>query len=60
MSIKAGDHLPEAKINESTEFDPANGCPMPPQTHDVAALTKGEKIVIFGLPGAYSPTCKTA
>ena len=60
MSIKAGDRLPEGKINESTEFDPANGCPMLPQTHDVAALTKGEKIVIFGLPGAYSPTCKTA
>jgi glutaredoxin/glutathione-dependent peroxiredoxin len=57
MTIKEGDRLPEGKLAESTEFDPANGCPMPPQSHDVSALTKGKKIVIFGLPGAYTPTC---
>lgn len=57
MTVKAGDRLPEGKLLESTEFDPANGCPMPPHPVDVAESTKGKKIVIFGLPGAYTPTC---
>ena len=55
--IKEGDRLPEGKLAESTEFDAANGCPMPPQQLDLAEITKGKKIVIFGLPGAFTPTC---
>jgi glutaredoxin/glutathione-dependent peroxiredoxin len=57
MTIKAGDHLPEGKLMESTEFDSATHCAMPPQEVNVADATKGRKIVIFGLPGAYTPTC---
>ncbi|MCL4799643.1 MAG: peroxiredoxin [Burkholderiales bacterium] len=56
MTIKAGDRLPDGKLSESVEFDP-NGCPINPQDHSVAALAKGKKIVIFGLPGAFTPTC---
>ena len=57
MTIKIGDRLPAGQLTECTEFDPSNGCPMNPHPLDVAAETKGKKIVIFGLPGAYTPTC---
>ena len=56
MTIKVGDRLPEGKLTESTEFDGA-GCPMNPQPVDVLEATKGKKVVIFALPGAYTPTC---
>ena len=57
MTIKIGDRLPAGQLTECTEFDPSNGCPMNPHPLDVAAEAKGKKIVIFGLPGAYTPTC---
>ena len=57
MTIKTGDKLPDGKLIECTEFDSANGCPINPQTLNVADLVKGKKIVIFGLPGAFTPTC---
>lgn len=53
--IKVGDRLPSATLFESTEFGDA--CPLPPQPVDVAEAAKGKRIVIFGLPGAYTPTC---
>lgn len=55
--IAAGQSLPAGKLMESTEFDESNGCPMPPKEVDVAEAAKGKKIVIFGLPGAFTPTC---
>jgi glutaredoxin/glutathione-dependent peroxiredoxin len=57
MTIQVGDHLPEGKLTECTEFDPANGCPLNPKAFDVLDLTKGKKIVIFGVPGAFTPLC---
>ncbi len=57
MTIKAGDRLPEGKLKESVEFDSAAGCPMPPREVNVTEAAKGKKIVIFGVPGAYTPTC---
>jgi peroxiredoxin len=57
MTVKAGDHLPAGVLMEATEFDAENGCPMNPQPVDVQAAAGGKKIVIFGLPGAYTPTC---
>ncbi|OIQ81550.1 putative peroxiredoxin [mine drainage metagenome] len=57
MTIAVGEHLPEGTLMESTEFDAANGCPMPPQKVDVLSLAKGKKIVIFGVPGAFTPLC---
>ena len=56
MTIKVGDRLPDAKLNESLDFD-GTGCPMPPKEVSVAEAAKGKKVVIFGLPGAYTPTC---
>jgi peroxiredoxin len=57
MTIKAGERLPEGSLTECTEFDPANGCPMNPQAKPVNELVKGKKIVVFGVPGAFTPTC---
>jgi peroxiredoxin len=53
--IKIGDRIPDATLTESTEFGEA--CPVTPQTVSVAAATARKRIVIFGLPGAYTPTC---
>ena len=57
MTIKAGDKLPDGKLMESTEFDSATQCAMAPKEVNVAEAAKGKKIAIFGLPGAYTPTC---
>jgi peroxiredoxin len=53
--IKIGDQLPDATLFETTEFGAA--CPITPGKVDVAKAAAGKKIVIFGLPGAYTPTC---
>jgi glutaredoxin/glutathione-dependent peroxiredoxin len=53
--IKAGDEIPDATLTESTEFGEA--CPVAPSKIGVAEAVKGKKVVIFGLPGAYTPTC---
>jgi len=57
MTIKAGDKLPDGKLMETTEFDSATHCAMAPKEVGVADAVKGKKIAIFGLPGAYTPTC---
>ena len=56
MTIKVGDRLPEGRLTETVEFD-AQGCPVNPKDLNVQELVKGKKIVIFGLPGAFTPTC---
>jgi len=55
--IAVGQTLPPGKLMESTSFDEGTGCPIGPQEIDVIATAKDKKIVIFGLPGAYTPTC---
>jgi len=57
MAIKVGDKLPDGKLTETTEFDSATHCAMAPKDVAVAAAVSGRKIAIFGLPGAYTPTC---
>ena len=57
MAIKVGDRLPEGKLMESTEFDSGTQCAMPPREVNVGDAVRGKKIAIFGLPGAYTPTC---
>lgn len=55
MTIKVGDRVPDGKLSESTEFDAA--CPMAPKDVNISEAVKGKKIAVFGLPGAYTPTC---
>ena len=57
MTIKVGDRIPDGKLSETTEFDSATQCAMAPKEVNVADAVKGKKIAIFGLPGAYTPTC---
>ena len=57
MTIKAGDKLPDGKLMESLEFDSTTQCAIPPKEVTVSDAVKGKKIAIFGLPGAYTPTC---
>jgi len=56
MTIKVGDRLPEGNVQEYIEVE-GNGCSVGPNTFKVQDLTKGKKIAIFGLPGAFTPTC---
>jgi peroxiredoxin len=55
MTIKVGDRLPDATLSESTQF--GEFCPVSPENVSVADATKGKRIVMFGLPGAFTPTC---
>ena len=56
MTIKVGDKLPEGTVQEFIEVE-GNGCSIGPNTFKVQDLVKGKKIGIFGLPGAFTPTC---
>jgi peroxiredoxin len=52
MTISIGDKLPDATLLQMG----ANG----PEAVDLSTKTAGRKVVIFGLPGAYTGTCSTA
>ena len=52
MTISVGDKLPEVDLVRLGEKGP--------ETVNLGALTKGRKVVIFAVPGAYTPTCSSA
>ena len=52
MAISQGDKLPDAVLRRMGD----NG----PEEITIDALTAGRKIVLFGLPGAFTPTCSSA
>jgi glutaredoxin/glutathione-dependent peroxiredoxin len=56
VSIKVGDHLPEGTLTEFLEKE-MPGCTAGPNAFQVGELAKGKRVVIFGLPGAFTPTC---
>ncbi len=56
MTIKIGDKLPEGILTELIEHE-TPGCAIGPNTFNLSELTKGKRVVIFGLPGAFTPTC---
>ena len=56
MAIKVGDRLPSGTLNEFVEVE-REGCTVGPNTFKVEDMVKGKKIAIFGLPGAFTPTC---
>lgn len=56
MTIKVGDKLPAGTLQEYYEVA-TGACAIGPNPVSVEELTKGKKVVIFGLPGAFTPTC---
>ena len=56
MSIAIGDRLPEARLSEFIDTE-TPGCTLGPNNFQVSDLVKGKKIVILGVPAAFSPTC---
>jgi len=56
MTIKVGDTLPDATLMEFIEVE-GNGCSVGPNAFKVSDIVKGKKIAVFGLPGAFTPTC---
>lgn len=49
MTLKVGDRLPDATFNIMTGDGPA--------TTTTGELTAGKTLVLFGVPGAFTPTC---
>ena len=54
--IKVGDKLPSATLMEYSEVE-GNGCSIGPNPVDVSKSLAGKNVAIFGLPGAFTPTC---
>ncbi|MCC5960360.1 MAG: peroxiredoxin [Rhodobacteraceae bacterium] len=52
MAITTGDTLPDATFSRIG----AEG----PEQIDLSGLTKGRKVAIFAVPGAFTPTCHSA
>jgi glutaredoxin/glutathione-dependent peroxiredoxin len=56
MAIKVGDKLPTGTLWEFIEEE-TPGCSIGPNSFDVNEQLKGKRVAIFGLPGAFTPTC---
>jgi peroxiredoxin len=56
MTIKVGDRLPAGTLSEFIEKE-TPGCTLGPNEFKTEDLTRGKKIILFGLPGAFTPTC---
>ncbi len=54
--IKVGDSLPSATLMEYSEVE-GGGCSLGPNPVDVIKASAGKTIALFGLPGAFTPTC---
>ena len=54
--ITVGQKLPNATLYEFMNEE-SEGCSLGPNAFEVEKLLAGKKIVIFALPGAFTPTC---
>ena len=54
--LKVGDRLPAGTLQEFIEVE-GEGCSLGPNSFEINQLTKGRKIAVFALPGAFTPTC---
>ncbi len=56
--IKVGDTLtlPDVKLFEFVE-EATEGCAVGPNEFPACEWAAGKRVVIFGLPGAFTPTC---
>lgn len=49
MALKEGDKIPDVKLTEMADGRPSQV--------SLAELSKGKRIVVFAVPGAFTPTC---
>jgi peroxiredoxin len=56
MTIQVGDRLPAGTLMEYYDVE-KDGCSVGPNPVTIESLTRGRKMVLFGLPGAFTPTC---
>lgn len=56
MTIKVGDRLPAGTLWEFIDEE-TEGCSLGPNSFDVEKIAAGKRVALFGLPGAYTPTC---
>lgn len=54
--LKVGDRLPDAVLREFLDVE-TEGCALGVNRFNVAQSVAGKRIAIFGLPGAFTPTC---
>ena len=54
--IAVGQKLPNATLYEFID-EATEGCTIGPNAFEVEKLAAGKKVVIFALPGAFTPTC---
>jgi peroxiredoxin len=54
--LKVGDRLPAGTLQEYLEIE-SDGCSIGPNSVDLERVASGKTLVIFGLPGAFTPTC---
>ncbi len=52
MAIQVGDRIPEITLHRMTDDGPA--------AVTTGELFSGKRVVLFGLPGAFTPTCSAA
>ena len=49
MALKQGDKVPDVKLTEMVDGRPSQV--------SLAELSKGKRVVVFAVPGAFTPTC---
>jgi glutaredoxin/glutathione-dependent peroxiredoxin len=54
--IKVGDSLPDVTLMEYSEVE-GEGCSIGPNRVKLSDAAAGKTIALFGLPGAFTPTC---
>jgi len=54
--LNVGDKLPAATLREFIEVE-GEGCTIGPNAFDVHKEAAGKTLAVFGLPGAFTPTC---
>ncbi|HLT29865.1 MAG TPA: peroxiredoxin [Myxococcaceae bacterium] len=55
MTISTGSTFPDATLYESTRFE--GSCPVGPSPVQTSEALRGKRVVIFAVPGAFTPTC---
>ncbi|KXN64719.1 antioxidant, AhpC/Tsa family, partial [Conidiobolus coronatus NRRL 28638] len=55
MSIKVGDKFPQVTLKTSSS--PSSGSSCKPNDYNPSEEWKGKTVVLFSVPGAFSPTC---